>query len=193
MKIAIATKNLGKLKEFQELAKNTQYEFFPIPANIESLPPETGKTFYENALIKAKFISDTLEVPAIGDDSGLEVDILNGEPGIYSARYADSGQDRDNCLKLLENLKAIKDPQRTARFKCCLVGFYKGKIIKSFGSLEGEISTEFKGENGFGYDPIFITKSGLHLAELEKEEKNLISHRSAAFTKLMKEIPKLIS
>ena len=87
MKIAIATKNLGKLKEFQELAKNTQYEFFPISANIESLPPETGKTFYENALIKAKFISDTLEVPAIGDDSGLEVDILNGEPGIYSARW----------------------------------------------------------------------------------------------------------
>ena len=94
----------------------------------------------KNALIKAKFISDALEVPAIGDDSGLEVDILNGEPGIYSARYADSGQDRDNCLKLLENLKAIKDPQRTARFKCCLVGFYKGKIIKSFGSLDGEIS-----------------------------------------------------
>ena len=189
MKIAIATKNLGKLKEFQELSKGTDYELIPIPEDIKELPPETGETFYENALIKAKFISEVLGIPAIGDDSGLEVDILNGEPGVYSARYSDSGRDEDNCIKLLENLEGIEAPQRVARFKCCLVGFFDGKIIKSFGALEGKIARKFKGENGFGYDPIFITKDGLHLAELEKDQKNLISHRSAAFTDLMKEIP----
>jgi XTP/dITP diphosphohydrolase len=189
MKIAIATKNLGKLKEFQELSKGTDYELIPIPEDIKELPPETGETFYENALIKAKFISEVLGIPAIGDDSGLEVDVLNGEPGVYSARYSDSGRDEDNCIKLLENLEGIETPQRVARFKCCLVGFFDGKIIKSFGALEGKIARKFKGENGFGYDPIFITKDGLHLAELEKDQKNLISHRSAAFTDLMKEIP----
>jgi XTP/dITP diphosphohydrolase len=189
MKIAIATKNLGKLKEFQELSKGTDYELIPIPEDIKELPPETGETFYENALIKAKFISEVLGIPAIGDDSGLEVDVLNGEPGVYSARYSDSGRDEDNCIKLLENLEGIEAPQRVARFKCCLVGFFDGKIIKSFGALEGKIARKFKGENGFGYDPIFITKDGLHLAELEKDQKNLISHRSAAFTDLMKEIP----
>ena len=189
MKIAIATKNLGKLKEFQELSKETDYELLPIPEDIKELPPETGKTFYENALIKARFISEALGIPAIGDDSGLEVDVLNGEPGVYSARYSDSGRDEDNCIKLLENLEGIEASQRVARFKCCLVGFFDGKIIKSFGALEGKIARKFKGENGFGYDPIFITKDGLHLAELEKDQKNLISHRSAAFTDLMKEIP----
>ena len=189
MKIAIATKNLGKLKEFQELSKGTDYELIPIPEDIKELPPETGETFYENALIKAKFISEVLGIPAIGDDSGLEVDVLNGEPGVYSARYSDSGRDEDNCIKLLENLEGIEAPQRVARFKCCLVGFFDGKIIKSFGALEGKIARKFKGENGFGYDHIFITKDGLHLAELEKNQKNLISHRSAAFTDLMKEIP----
>ena len=189
MKIAIATKNLGKLKEFQELSKGTDYELIPIPEDIKELPPETGETFYENALIKAKFISEVLGIPAIGDDSGLEVDILNGEPGVYSARYSDSGRDEDNCIKLLENLEGIEASQRVARFKCCLVGFFDGKIIKSFGALEGKIARKFKGENGFGYDPIFITQGGLHLAELEKDQKNLISHRSAAFTDLMKEIP----
>ena len=189
MKIAIATKNLGKLKEFQELSKGTDYELIPIPEDIKELPPETGETFYENALIKAKFISEVLGIPAIGDDSGLEVDVLNGEPGVYSARYSDSGRDEDNCIKLLESLEGIEAPQRVARFKCCLVGFFDGKIIKSFGALEGKIARKFKGENGFGYNPIFITQDGLHLAELEKDQKNLISHRSAAFTDLMKEIP----
>ena len=191
MKIAIATKNSGKLKEFQQLAKNTNFEFIPIPESISELPPETGKTFYENALIKAKFISNTLEIPAIGDDSGLEVDALNGGPGIYSARYSESGEDKDNCLKLLKNMTGLESEFRDARFKCCLVGFFEGKIIKSFGALEGRISEGFKGDKGFGYDPIFITQNGMHLAELEKEEKNAISHRSLAFRELLKDLSKL--
>lgn len=191
MKIAIATKNSGKLKEFQQLAKNTNFELIPIPESISELPPETGKTFYENALIKAKFVSDTLEMPAIGDDSGLEVDALNGGPGIYSARYSESGEDKDNCLKLLKNMTGLESEFRSARFKCCLVGFFEGKIIKSFGALEGKISEGFKGDKGFGYDPIFITQNGMHLAELEKEEKNAISHRSLAFRELLKDLSKL--
>ena len=191
MKIAIATKNSGKLKEFQQLAKNTNFELIPIPESISELPPETGKTFYENALIKAKFVSNTLEIPAIGDDSGLEVDALNGGPGIYSARYSESGEDKDNCLKLLKNMTGLESEFRSARFKCCLVGFFKGKIIKSFGALEGKISEGFKGDKGFGYDPIFITQNGMHLAELEKEEKNAISHRSLAFRELLKDLSKL--
>ena len=191
MKIAIATKNSGKLKEFQQLAKNTNFELIPIPESISELPPETGKTFYENALIKAKFVSNTLEIPAIGDDSGLEVDALNGGPGIYSARYSESGEDKDNCLELLKNMTGLESEFRSARFKCCLVGFFGGKIIKSFGALEGKISEGFKGDKGFGYDPIFITQNGMHLAELEKEEKNAISHRSLAFRELLKDLSKL--
>ena len=93
MKLVVATKNQGKLKEFKQLAEESPYKFIPIPENIEDFPPEIGRTFYDNALIKAKFISDSLGVPAIGDDSGLEVDALNGDPGIFSARYSETGLD----------------------------------------------------------------------------------------------------
>ena len=191
MKLVVATKNQGKLKEFKQLAEESPYKFIPIPENIEDLPPEIGSTFYDNALIKAKFISDSLGVPAIGDDSGLEVDALNGDPGIFSARYSETGLDNDNCLKLLSNLKEIQAPLRSARFKCCLVAYFEGKIIKSYGTLEGKIAENFKGSNGFGYDPIFVTASGLHLAEMDKKEKNKISHRSAAFKLLLKDLPQL--
>ena len=114
-------------------------------------------------------------------------------PGIYSARYSDTGTDKDNCLKLLKELEECKDKTRNARFKCSLVGYFQGKIISSSGSLEGNIATQFKGSNGFGYDPIFVVESGYHLAELKKSEKNEISHRSSAFLKLLKEIPLLFN
>ena len=193
MKIAVATKNQGKLKEFKELASNSDYEFIHLPENIVDLPPETGSSFYENALIKAQFVSKELGIPAIGDDSGLEVDALEGKPGIYSARYSESGTDQDNCLKLLKDMEPYEANLRSARFRCCLVGYFEGMIIKSYGSLEGDIATEFKGSRGFGYDPIFITKNGSHLAELSKKEKNKISHRSEAFKEILKELDKLVS
>ena len=193
MKIAVATKNAGKLKEFTELAEGTAFEFIQIPETIRNLPPEIGKTFYENALIKAEFISKELGVPAIGDDSGLEVDALDGRPGIFSARYSKTGLDKDNCLKLLNDMKGVQFGTRSARFRCCLVGYFEGKIIKSYGSLEGTIATEFRGDNGFGYDPIFITENGLHLAELDKSEKNQISHRADAFKLLLEEISLLLN
>ena len=193
MKIAVATKNQGKLKEFKELASNSDYEFIHLPENIVDLPPETGSSFYENALIKAQFVSKELGIPAIGDDSGLEVDVLEGRPGIYSARYSESGTDQDNCLKLLKDMEPYEANLRSARFRCCLVGYFEGMIIKSYGSLEGDIATEFKGSKGFGYDPIFVTKNGSHLAELSKKEKNKISHRSKAFKDILKELDKLVS
>ena len=193
MKIAVATKNAGKLQEFKELAEGTPYELIQMPETIRDLPPETGETFYENALIKAKFISQKLGVPAIGDDSGLEVDALDGRPGIFSARYSKTGLDNDNCLKLLNDMKRVQAEARAARFRCCLVGYFKGKIIKSEGMLRGVIATEFKGNKGFGYDPIFITENGLHLAELDKSEKNQISHRADAFKLLLEEISLLLN
>ena len=192
MKIAVATKNQGKLKEFKELASNSDYEFIHLPENIVDLPPETGSSFYENALIKAQFVSKELGIPAIGDYSGLEVDALEGKPGIYSARYSESGTDQDNCLKLLKDMEPYEANLRSARFRCCLVGYFEGMIIKSYGCLEGDIATEFKGSQGFGYDPIFITKNGSHLAELSKKEKNKISHRSEAFKEILKELDKLV-
>ena len=117
---------------------------------------------------------------------------MNGEPGIFSARYSETGLDKDNCLKLLDSLEKISSPQRSARFKCCLVAYFEGKIIKSYGTLEGKIAENFKGSNGFGYDPIFVTTSGLHLAEMNKIEKNKISHRSEAFKLLLKDLPQLL-
>ena len=97
MKIILATKNPGKLKEFQQLSKGKEFEFISIPEELEEMPEETGKTFKENAFIKAKYVSEYFEMPALADDSGLEVDALNGAPGIYSARYSTSGSDLDNC------------------------------------------------------------------------------------------------
>ena len=99
----------------------------------------------------------------------------------------------DNCLKLLDELKNIKESHRTGRFKCSLVAYYKGRIVKSSGILEGSIAKDFKGNNGFGYDPIFIVESGKHLAEFEKGEKNLISHRAKAFKSILLEIHKLFA
>ena len=194
MKIILATKNQGKLKEFQQLSKGMGFEFIAIPEELQEMPEETGKTFKENALIKASYVSEYFQMPALADDSGLEVDALNGDPGVYSARYSSSGSDLDNCKKLLSNMQGIAKASRTARFKCCLLGFYQGETIFSEGTLEGEIAEEFKGENGFGYDPIFLVPEyKLHLAEMEKEEKNKISHRFKAFEVITGILPSLIN
>ena len=194
MKIILATKNQGKLKEFQQLSKGMRFEFIAIPEELQEMPEETGKTFKENAFIKASYVSEYFQMPALADDSGLEVDALNGDPGVYSARYSPSGSDLDNCKKLLSNMQGIEKESRTARFKCCLLGFYQGETIVAEGTLEGEIAEEFKGENGFGYDPIFLVpEHKLHLGEMEKEEKNKISHRFKAFEVITGILPSLIN
>ena len=194
MKIILATQNQGKLKEFQQLSKGMDFEFIAIPKELQEMPEETGKTFKENAFIKARYVSEYFQMPALADDSGLEVDALNGDPGVYSARYSSSGSDLDNCKKLLSNMRGIAKESRTARFKCCLLGFNQGETVVAEGALEGEIAEEFKGEKGFGYDPIFLVPEyKLHLAEMEKEDKNKISHRFKAFEVITDSLPSLIN
>lgn len=194
MKIILATQNQGKLKEFQQLSIGKDLEFLSIPTELKEMPEETGKTFKENAFIKAKYVSEYFQMPALADDSGLEVDALHGAPGVYSARYSSSGSDLDNCEKLLSNMKGIAKKNRAARFKCCLLGYSKGKTVFAESSLEGEITEVFKGKKGFGYDPIFLVpEHNLHLAEMEKDEKNKISHRFKAFEIISRTLPSLIN
>ena len=192
MEIVLATQNAGKLKEFNELAKGSGLEFIPIPSDY-IFPEETGSTFFENAFIKANYVFSLTGIPSIGDDSGLEVDILNGRPGIHSSRYSKQGTDKSNVDKLLLELGNVQDKDRSARFKCCLVLIQNNQAdqISAEGVIEGKISKEKKGNKGFGYDPIFIPKGSLlHMAEIEESEKNLISHRANAFRSLIKKLPR---
>lgn len=173
-KILIATSNQNKLKEIKEIFN----EFEILCLSKDYVPPdESGHTFCENALIKAKNIEHLNEI-VLADDSGLEVQALGGLPGVYSARYS-GGNDFDNNRKLLEEMRNIAN--RSARFICCMVAIINGKIISAEGVLEGTITFESKGNNGFGYDPIFIPKGYNNtLAELGSDIKNKISHRKRA-------------
>lgn len=183
--IVLASANKGKIREIAEMLpdfKVVGYKQLGLDFEIE----ENGKTFYENALIKAKAVSEALSLPALADDSGLEVDGLNGAPGIYSARYSESGLDKDNNDLLLKNLEG-KD--RNARFVCCMVYYYKGKIVSSFGQTEGEILYSEQGENGFGYDPLFYSKDLKKcLGVATDQEKNSISHRSRALKEIIEKL-----
>lgn len=188
MKILIATKNIGKVKEFQAMFNDLGIEVISL-LDIENSPDveETGTTFEENAILKAEAICSGMKIPVISDDSGLEIDALEGRPGVYSARYAGSQKsDEDNMDKVLDELKEVVEPNRTARFVCALAFARPDK--KTFvvrGTCEGEILTERRGEHGFGYDPIFfLPQLNSSMAELSKEEKNKISHRAAALRKL---------
>ena len=185
--IVLATKNEGKRKELETLLAGaaTVYSLrdYPECSDIE----ETGETFVANARIKAEYVAEYTGVPALADDSGLAVDALDGSPGVYSARFA--GEDKDdgkNNEKLLHCLEGVPREERTARFICALV--YKdpkGDSIEVEGTCEGEIASEPKGTNGFGYDPLmYIPQLQKTLAELSSEEKNRISHRSKALEKM---------
>lgn len=190
MKIILASQNQGKLAEFNQLAKGTKISFVSPPEG-SIFPQETGNTFSANALIKAKYIFSLTGQPSLGDDSGLEVDALNGAPGIFSSRYSEEGSDISNTDKLLRKMSGIKTIHRTARFRCSLVLVYKNNKnpISVEGLVEGKIAREKKGNKGFGYDPVFIPKgSKKHFAELEEERKNLISHRFEAFQSLLQKI-----
>jgi XTP/dITP diphosphohydrolase len=186
--IIIATKNAGKVKDFETLFSPKGFQVkslldFPEMEDVE----ETGVTFSENATLKAEAISFALNKPVIADDSGLAIDALNGEPGVYSARYAGENKDDNaNIEKVLQKLNDVPFEKRTARFHCALAIAVPGKRTEIVeGTCEGHILEEKRGENGFGYDPIFfVEKWRCSMAELSKEQKNQISHRANALKKL---------
>src|SRR5699024_5052036 len=190
-KIIIATKNKGKAAEFKAFFNKTGIEAYSLLDVNNQLPEieETEKTFEGNAALKAEKIADVLGVPVLADDSGLIVDALNGEPGVYSARYAgETTNDQTNIDKVLEKMQAISQEKRTARFICVLaLVIPDSETIFCTGYCEGEISSEQAGTNGFGYDPIFIPAGySITLAQLSSKEKNKISHRSNAIAQLEK-------
>ena len=188
-KIVLASNNKGKVREFGEMLSTLNMEVVPQATfNIEDAD-ETGLTFVENAIIKARHASAIAGLPAIADDSGLEVDFLKGAPGIYSARYSGEGAtDEKNLLKLLEALKDVPEEKRTARFQCVLVYMQHENDPTPLicqGTWEGVILTEPQGENGFGYDPIFyVPTHNCSSAQLDAKEKNKLSHRGQALKKL---------
>jgi len=190
-KLLIASTNKGKIKEVRAQLKNFDFEIiglddFPELMNIE----EDGETFAENALKKARVSAQKTNLITLADDSGLEVDYLDGRPGIYSARFSgENATDEENNKKLLKELEGVEKEERTARFRCVMAiydprnDFYK----TADGSCEGRILKSPRGENGFGYDPLFyVEKKGKTMAELSSEIKNKISHRANALEKMKK-------
>ena len=187
--IIIATKNEGKAKEFKTLFDRYGIKAVSLLDLPQDLPDieETGSTFEENAALKSEGIANILNIPVMADDSGLEIDALDGKPGIFSARYAgEPKDDKKNIQKVLEELKNVPEADRTARFVCVLSISIPGEqTIYKKGYCEGSIAIEEKGNHGFGYDPIFIPKGYSHtMAELTPEEKNKISHRKNAMVQL---------
>ncbi len=194
-KIIIATKNQGKANEFKEMLKPLGFEVLTLLdyPEIEDVE-ETGTTFEENALLKATAISEQFGIPVLADDSGIEIDALEGRPGVYSARYAgEEKNDQMNNKKVLTELGELPFEQRTARFVAAIALAAKGFHCTTRGTVEGKVLFQAEGDNGFGYDPIFWAD------ELEKsfgvcssEEKNKISHRARALEKMVVELKRLV-
>ena len=192
-KVIFATSNEGKMKEVRSILEDLGMEVLSMKeAGIVAEVVEDGTTFEENAMIKAKEIQKLCGEIVLADDSGLEIDYLNKEPGIYSARYM--GEDTSYKTKnqnLIDRLTGVEDEKRTARFVCAIAAaFPDGTVEITRGTIEGRIGYEEKGENGFGYDPIFyVPEYGCTTAELTLEQKNEASHRGKALRK-MKEVIK---
>ena len=192
-RVVLASSNVGKLREMSALLAPLGFELSVQSAfHIES-PPETGATFAENALIKARHAARLAKLPAISDDSGIEVDALGGRPGVYSARFAgENASDHDNLHKLLAELHGVPAEFRQARYHCVIV-FVRDATdpdpIFAHGTWEGRIATEPRGSGGFGYDPIFIP-AGMRstAAQLPPEQKNKMSHRAQALLALVAEL-----
>lgn len=189
-KVVLASGNRGKVREINQILAGLDFEVVPQTEFDVPEIEETGMTFVENAILKARNAAQHTGLPAIADDSGLEVDALRGAPGIYSARYAGVGAgDEANLKKLLEELQAVPGAERTARFQCLMVFMEHGMDptpIICQGSWEGRITEAPSGENGFGYDPVFYVPSHeCTAAQLSAEEKNRLSHRGQALQLLM--------
>ena len=185
-----ATGNMGKMKEIKAILGDIGEDILSMKeAGIDIDIVEDGSTFEENAIIKAKAVMERTGQLALADDSGLEIDALNKEPGIYSARYM--GEDTSYRVKnanLIQRLEGVPDEKRTARFVCVIAAaFPDGTVKTTEGAIEGRIGYEEKGTNGFGYDPIFyVPEYGCTTAELSEEQKNKISHRGKALTAMKK-------
>ncbi len=193
-RILFATGNQGKLKEVREILADLGVEVISMrEAGVSAEIVEDGETFEENAVIKARTIMELTGEVTLADDSGLEIDALGGEPGVYSARYM--GEDTSYHIKnndLIRRLSQVPRQQRTARFVCSIAAaFPDGEIITTDGVIEGLIGYEEAGENGFGYDPIFVVPQlGCTTAQLSDEQKNEISHRGKALRKMKEELRK---
>ena len=195
--IILATNNKSKVKEISEMMSGSDITFESLAdAGINVEVEETGTTFEENALLKAREICKLSGKPTISDDSGLEIDALDGAPGIYSSRFM--GEDTSYDIKnnaLIEKLENVADPDRTARFRCCMaLVLPDGREFVTEGAMEGIIAREPKGINGFGYDPIFyVPDLNCSTAELSPEEKNARSHRGNALRAMREELKQYIS
>ncbi len=196
MQIIFATKNEGKVKEVKMMLKDLGADVFTMTeAGIDIDIEEDGETFEENALIKAKAVMEKSGCLVLADDSGLEIDYLNGDPGIRSARYM--GHDTSYDIKnerILKLLDGVPEEERTARFVCAIAAaFPDGRTVTVKGTMEGIIGYEQKGENGFGYDPIFyVPEIGKYSAELPLKEKNKISHRGKALLLIKEKLKEMI-
>lgn len=196
-KLLMATRNKGKLLELKELLHDLPVEILTLD-DMPVLNPveETGETFLENAIIKAVTTAKESGIVALADDSGLVVDALNGQPGVHSARFAgEPSEDYRNNIKLLEMLKGIPPAKRTARFVSVIAIASPGGLVRSAeGRCEGVILEDFRGAGGFGYDPLFYVPAlQKTFAELDVEEKNLVSHRGKALRKAAEILRQMLS
>jgi XTP/dITP diphosphohydrolase len=194
LRLVIATNNRGKLREFRALLADSGYALrSPADLGYAFEVEETGRTFAENARIKALAAARLTGEVALADDSGLEVDALGGRPGIFSARYAggdstaDGVAEDEQCRIVLAEMAGVPDAERTARFRCVIaIATPEGDVQYAEGVFEGRIGYEMRGDNGFGYDPIFVVAGrDVTSAELAPDEKNAISHRGQAATKAL--------
>ena len=193
MRVILASSNTGKLREFAELLAPFEFQLVSQASLGIETPPETGHTFAQNALLKARHAAAAARLPALADDSGIEVDALGGRPGIYSARFAGEGaSDADNLSKLLEEVRDVPPTSRTARYQCVIAFVSTADDVQPIlatGTWEGSLISEPRGLGGFGYDPIFVPRSlNCTAAELSPEEKNALSHRGQALRALVEQL-----
>ena len=192
MRIILATKNKGKIREFREALAEIGWEGVPLSEVADvAEPEETGTTFMENALQKARAYAEAVGMPVLSDDSGIIADVLGDEPGIYSARYAGAhGDDEANNQKLIERLRPYSGDDRRAHYVCAVaLVFPDGQSVTAEGTCEGILRDFYAGTGGFGYDPLFyLPQFGKTMAEISLAEKNSISHRGKALRKLMEKL-----
>ena len=185
MRVLVATGNAGKVIEFREALERLGWELEGLDGLGITLPEETGSTYEENAALKAAFVATKAGLPALADDSGLEVEALSGEPGVYSARYGNRSSDLERNLLLLDNLRLTSAPRRAKFVSVVALAYPNGDMRQYRGEVEGEILEGPRGEGGFGYDPLFLYPPlGRTFAELSVEEKRGVSHRGQALQAL---------